>query len=107
MARRVQHVRQLGHRPKLPDRRRLRMSGGSATSTSRLAARTSTPLRSMAASDFAVVASEPVPMALDLERLGLTQLRADLSELAGRPVNFMIYRSVEDALERSPSILVP
>lgn len=45
--------------------------------------------------------------ALDLERLGLTGLRADLSGLAGRPVNFMIYRSIEGALARSASILVP
>jgi RHS repeat-associated protein len=44
---------------------------------------------------------------LDLERLGLTSLRADLSELTGRPVNFMIYQSIEDALARSPSILIP
>jgi hypothetical protein len=45
--------------------------------------------------------------ALDLERLGLTGLRADLSGLAGRPVNFMIYRSIEDAFARSPSMWVP
>lgn len=45
--------------------------------------------------------------ALDLERLGLTGLRANMSDLAGRPVNFMIYRSIEDALARSPSIVVP
>ncbi len=43
---------------------------------------------------------------VQLERLGLTELRADLSESAGRPVNFMIYHSIEDALERSPSIEV-
>ena len=45
--------------------------------------------------------------ALDLEWLGLTGLRADLSQRAGRPVNFMIFRSIDDALGRSPSIPVP
>jgi hypothetical protein len=44
---------------------------------------------------------------LDIDRLGLTGLRADLNELAGRRVNFMVYRSIEDALARSPGIMVP
>jgi RHS repeat-associated protein len=43
----------------------------------------------------------------DLERLGLTELRGSLSTLAGRPVNFMIYRALGDALSRSPSLVVP
>ena len=43
----------------------------------------------------------------DLEQLGLTGLRESLSTQAGRPVNFMIYRSLEDALARGPSIGVP
>ncbi|NIH79089.1 hypothetical protein [Amycolatopsis viridis] len=43
----------------------------------------------------------------DLAALGLTDLRADLSDLAGRDVNFMIYRSSEVALGRAPSIIVP
>lgn len=42
-----------------------------------------------------------------LERLGLTDLSTQLSQQAGRPVNFMIYRSIDDAVARSPSILVP
>jgi RHS repeat-associated protein len=42
-----------------------------------------------------------------LGRLGLHQLSQDLSNLAGRSVNFMIYESVNAALERGPSILVP
>jgi hypothetical protein len=43
----------------------------------------------------------------DLQQLGLSDLRASLTEAAGRPVNFMIYKSIEDALARSPSIIVP
>lgn len=42
-----------------------------------------------------------------LDRLGLTDLSSQLSQQAGRPVNFMIYRSIDDALGRSPTILVP
>jgi hypothetical protein len=42
-----------------------------------------------------------------LERMGLTQLSTQLSQQAGRPVNFMIYRSIEEAIARSPSIVVP
>ena len=43
----------------------------------------------------------------DLEQLGLTELRNSLITQAGRPVNFMIYRSLEAAIARSPSIVVP
>jgi RHS repeat-associated protein len=41
-----------------------------------------------------------------LKELGLYDLQRELSESAGRPVNFMIYESIEDAISRSPSILV-
>jgi hypothetical protein len=40
----------------------------------------------------------------DLEALGLTNLRAHLSGIAGRDVNFMIYRDIDDAIRRSPSL---
>jgi len=43
----------------------------------------------------------------DLTSLGLDTLARELSERAGRPVNFMIYGSVEAAVERSPSIIFP
>jgi hypothetical protein len=43
----------------------------------------------------------------DLEQLGLTHLRTTLSEIAGRPVNFMIYNSIESAIAKGPSIVVP
>jgi filamentous hemagglutinin len=42
-----------------------------------------------------------------LDRLGLTDLSNQFYQQAGRPVNFMIYRSIDDAAARSPSILVP
>ena len=42
-----------------------------------------------------------------LRDLGLADLRRELSQLAGRQVNFMVYRSVEDAMGRSPSIKIP
>jgi uncharacterized protein RhaS with RHS repeats len=42
-----------------------------------------------------------------LAKLGLDGLAKQLSELAGRPVNFMIYQSVEAATKRAPSILIP
>jgi filamentous hemagglutinin len=45
--------------------------------------------------------------AIDIERLGLTELRQQLSEQAGRPINFMIFDSVESAVGRSPGIIVP
>lgn len=40
-----------------------------------------------------------------LEALGLSGMRAQLSGMAGRPVNFMIYESIEGAMARSPSLL--
>ncbi|GAC1322140.1 MAG: hypothetical protein NVSMB13_00030 [Mycobacteriales bacterium] len=39
--------------------------------------------------------------------LGLSNLRAELTSLAGHPVSFMIYRSSDGALARGPSIEVP
>ncbi|PPU36342.1 hypothetical protein XaplCFBP3123_20985 [Xanthomonas arboricola pv. populi] len=42
-----------------------------------------------------------------LERLGLSGLNKKLSAEADRPVNFMIYNSIDDAITRSPSILIP
>ena len=45
--------------------------------------------------------------AVDLERLGLGPLAEGLSQRAGRPVNFTIYGSADDAIARSPSIVVP
>lgn len=42
-----------------------------------------------------------------LEQLGLTNLANELSNLVGRPVVFMIYRSIEEAVNRGPSIIVP
>ena len=43
----------------------------------------------------------------DAARLGLGSLQRELSKGRGRPVNFMIYRSADDATERAPSIRVP
>lgn len=43
----------------------------------------------------------------DVSRLGLGRLRKQLSERAGRPVNFRIYDTVESATARDPSIVVP
>jgi hypothetical protein len=42
-----------------------------------------------------------------LEMLGLLDLAEELSRTAGRPVKFMIYESIEAAVKRGPSILVP
>jgi YD repeat-containing protein len=42
-----------------------------------------------------------------LERMGLTSVSKQLTLEAGRPVNFMIYRSIDNALLRSPSIIIP
>ena len=42
-----------------------------------------------------------------LERMGLTQLSAQLALDAGRPVNFMIFKSIDDAISRSQSIILP
>ena len=44
--------------------------------------------------------------AAELNKLGLSGLRQQLSNQAGRPVNFMIFRTVEEASSRSPSIVV-
>lgn len=40
-----------------------------------------------------------------LQALGLSDMRAQLQGTAGRPVNFMIYDSIEGATARSPSML--
>jgi len=42
-----------------------------------------------------------------LRRLGLNDMARDLSSRAGRDVNFMIYRSVDEAIRHKPSIAVP
>ncbi len=39
----------------------------------------------------------------DVNQLGLGSLQADLSRMAGRDVNFMVFRSPSDALRRGPS----
>jgi filamentous hemagglutinin len=45
--------------------------------------------------------------ARDLQVLGLRDLANSLSAQAGRPVNFMIYRTTESAIHRAPSMLFP
>lgn len=45
--------------------------------------------------------------ARDLKVLGLRDLSVQMSAQAGRPVNFMIYRTTETAVERAPSIVLP
>jgi hypothetical protein len=42
-----------------------------------------------------------------LEKLGLTDIASQLSNEAGRPVNFMIFDSAATATAKAPSILVP
>jgi hypothetical protein len=42
-----------------------------------------------------------------LEKLGLTDIASQLSNQAGRPVNFMIFDSAATATTKAPSILVP
>ncbi|PPQ39855.1 hypothetical protein SAMN06265338_101746 [Rhodoblastus acidophilus] len=42
-----------------------------------------------------------------LEKLGLSNVSMQLSQQAGRPVNFMIYNSTSTAISRAPSIVVP
>ena len=42
-----------------------------------------------------------------LQMLGLLDLTEELSRTAGRPVKFMIYESIDAAVKRGPSILVP
>ncbi|MEV4276958.1 polymorphic toxin-type HINT domain-containing protein, partial [Actinoplanes xinjiangensis] len=39
-----------------------------------------------------------------LDALGLTQMRKELSAKAGRPVNFMVFQDIEKAMGRSPSL---
>ncbi|GLY01067.1 polymorphic toxin-type HINT domain-containing protein [Actinoplanes sp. NBRC 101535] len=39
-----------------------------------------------------------------LDALGLTDLKKQLSDMAGRPVNFMIYMDIDKAVERAPSL---
>jgi RHS repeat-associated protein len=41
-----------------------------------------------------------------IKKLGLADLQKQLSQEAGRPVNFMLFRSVDAAVERAPSIVV-
>ena len=43
----------------------------------------------------------------ELKILGLFDLQRQLSDDAGRPVNFMIYRTTGDAFADKPSLLVP
>jgi RHS repeat-associated protein len=43
----------------------------------------------------------------ELEQLGLSGVAGDLSQMAGRPVNFMVFQSAEVAMSRSPSIVLP
>lgn len=45
--------------------------------------------------------------ARDLQVLGLTDLATELSKQAGREVNFMIYQSTSNALQRAPSLTPP
>ncbi|MFD9303023.1 RHS repeat-associated core domain-containing protein [Streptomyces sp. NPDC060048] len=42
-----------------------------------------------------------------LQQMGLSQLRAELTKQAGRPVNFMVYDSAASAAARGPSIFAP
>ena len=44
---------------------------------------------------------------LQLEDLGLGGLDKTLGEMAGRKVSFMIYRSMDDAIARGPTIVIP
>jgi YD repeat-containing protein len=43
----------------------------------------------------------------DLKLLGLRDLALELSQMAGRPVKFMVFESTEGALVKAPSILIP
>lgn len=43
-----------------------------------------------------------------IDQLGLSDMHAQLEEMAGgREVNFMVHQDIDDALDRSPSMLVP
>ncbi|WP_275371143.1 RHS repeat-associated core domain-containing protein [Xenorhabdus bovienii] len=44
---------------------------------------------------------------LDLRKLGLDALANDMSIKYGREVNFMIYKSVDAAINRAPSVVLP
>ncbi len=44
---------------------------------------------------------------IDLEKLGLSDLSRQLSQQANRPVNSMIFNSIETAIKKAPNILVP
>jgi filamentous hemagglutinin len=41
-----------------------------------------------------------------LKMLGLLDLQQELNEMAGRPVTFMIYESIESIAQRGPYIIV-
>jgi filamentous hemagglutinin len=41
-----------------------------------------------------------------IKKLGLADLQKQLSREAGRRINFMLFRSVEAAVEKAPSIVV-
>ena len=43
----------------------------------------------------------------DIDTLGLTDVVTELSEIAGHPVKFMLYRSMDDIVARGPAILLP
>ena len=43
----------------------------------------------------------------DVAALGMTDLQLQLSKLAGRKVDFMVYRSIDAALTRRPGIMIP
>jgi filamentous hemagglutinin len=45
--------------------------------------------------------------AADLQTLGLQDLANQMSQQAGRDVNFMIYNSTATATQRAPSIILP
>ena len=51
--------------------------------------------------------SRTLPLtSLELEDLGLSALAEELSAIAGHPVKFMVYRSMDDILARGPAIVV-
>jgi filamentous hemagglutinin len=49
----------------------------------------------------------PINKTRMLSNLGILGLSIDLSDLAGRPVKFMLFANVEAALQRGPSIRIP
>ena len=42
-----------------------------------------------------------------VDQLGLSDMQAQLEEMSGREVKFMVYRSIDGALNHKPSMLVP